>query len=574
MNKSKWIYLTLTSSLFMAACTSYSSSKEETLPVPEQYQKPQAKNETQVHDELADLEAPAEIQRSPRSQVIAKHNKMKRIQVHQDQISQVSTMSQVNALGTPFKKIEDDPVKINTSQESYRHQEENSFRSAKLTPLSTFSIDVDNASYSNVRRFLNNHQQPPEGSVRVEEMINYFDYQYPQPQGEKPFALISEVAQSPWNPEHQLVHIGIQGKDLDYDNIKASNFVFLVDASGSMNSANKLPLLKRSLQKLLSQLGPQDRVAIVAYAGAAGLVLPSTSAQQSEVILGAIDRIRSGGSTAGGAGIELAYKIARENYIPEGNNRVILATDGDFNVGTTSSAGLVNLIKRQRDQNIFLTLCGFGMGNYKDDRMEELSNAGNGNFFYIDSDREATKVFIREMRANMFTIAKDVKIQVEFNSEAVSSYRLIGYVNRKLHHEDFDNDKIDAGELGPGHTVTALYEIIPKESKLNQNLMTLKLRYKAPKGTESHLIQTQIKGSTRAWNQTSPDFRFSASVAAFGMKLNQSSHLSMAWEQIESLARSSQGIDENGDRREFLQLLTIAKNLSSEKEYTHRTIHE
>lgn len=568
MNKSQWIYLTLTSSLLITACTSYSPSKEEAQTVPEHYQKPQAKNEIHTHEDVEEFEIPAPVHEGQRSHLITHQSKMKRAEISQDHISQVSSV------GAIYKKIEDPAVHINTSQESYRHQEENSFRSAKLTPLSTFSIDVDNASYSNVRRFLNNHQQPPEGSIRVEEMINYFNYQYPQPKGEKPFALISEVAQSPWNPEHQLVHIGIQGKDLDYDNIKASNFVFLVDASGSMNSSNKLPLLKRSLQKLLTQLGPQDRVAIVAYAGAAGLVLPSTSAQQSEVILSAIDRIRSGGSTAGGAGIELAYKIAKENYIPEGNNRVILATDGDFNVGTSSSAGLVNLIKRQRDQNIFLTLCGFGMGNYKDDRMEELSNAGNGNFFYIDSDREATKVFVREMRANMFTIAKDVKIQVEFNSEAVSSYRLIGYVNRKLHHEDFDNDKIDAGELGPGHTVTALYEIIPKNSRLNDNLMTLKLRYKAPKGKESKLIQTQIKGSSRAWAQTSPDYRFSASVAAFGMKLNQSSHISMAWNQIESLAKGSQGVDENGDRREFIQLLNIAKNLNSEEKYTHRTIHD
>lgn len=474
------------------------------------------------------------------------------------------------------------PESQDFNTDEYSTLTENSFIVTLDEPLSTFSIDVDNASYSNTRRFLQQGRKLPAGSVRIEEMINYFDYQYPQPQGEKPFAVVTEVAQSPWNESNQLVHVGIQGKDLDYKNLKSSNFVFLIDASGSMGSHNKLPLLKRSLKKLLSQLSANDRVAIVAYAGAAGLVLPSTPASQRETIISALDRVSSGGSTAGGQGIQLAYDVALKNLIHDGNNRVILATDGDFNVGVSSSADLVKMIQSKRDQDIFLTICGFGMGNYKDGRMEELSNAGNGNFFYIDSDREAEKVFVREMRANLFTIAKDVKIQVEFNPNTVQSYRLIGYVNRKLNKEDFNDDKKDAGELGAGHTVTAIYEIIPQgadksDKKVDplkyqsqqigsnsEDLMTLKLRYKAPQDSISKLITTQVKNESRQWKKTSPDFRFSAAVAAFGMKMNESKHLKMEWGEIKSLAQGSIGADINGDRQEFLQLINRAKNLYPE----------
>ena len=486
--------------------------------------------------------------------------------------------------------------------DEYSSLTENPFKSPLNDPLSTFSIDVDNASYSHARRMLNRGQTLPEGSVRVEEMINYFDYSYPAPQGKHPFSIISEVAQSPWNSANKLVHIGIQGKTLDYDDVKASNLVFLLDVSGSMNHSNKLPLLKRSLAKLLTKLGPQDRVAIVAYAGAAGLVLPSTPASQRQTILNSLNHLKAGGSTAGGAGIQLAYDVALKNLIEDGNNRVILATDGDFNVGTSSSADLVNLIKSKRDQDIFLTICGFGMGNYKDGRMEEISNAGNGNYFYIDNDKEADKVFVREMRANMFTIAKDVKIQVEFNPQKVAAYRLIGYVNRKLNKEDFNNDKKDAGELGAGHTVTALYEITPvgsettlassvdplkyqraSQSKRSNSgeLMTLKFRYKEPKETKSKLIVTNIKDQNRPWEKMSPDFRFSAAVAAFGMKVSHSKHIVISWNQVHKMAQGALDQDQGGDRTEFLKLVSQAQSIYPEQvaaviektNYNSRQVH-
>lgn len=491
------------------------------------------------------------------------------------------------------------PPETTHNTEEYQAQEENSFKSVMQEPLSTFSIDVDNASYSNVRRYLSRGNPIPKGSVRIEEMINYFDYQYPQPTGKHPFSVVTEVAQSPWDAKKQLVHIGIQGKSLDYNELKASNLVFLIDASGSMRSQNKLPLLKSSLKKLLAQLQNHDRVAIVAYAGAAGLVLPSTPASQRETILNALDRVNAGGSTAGGQGIKLAYEVALQNLIPGGNNRVILATDGDFNVGVSSSAGLVDLIKQKRDQDIFLTICGFGMGNYKDGRMEQISNAGNGNFFYIDNEKEATKVFVREMRANLFTIAKDVKIQIEFNPNQVAAYRLVGYVNRKLQNEDFNNDKIDAGELGAGHTVTALYEIIPASENFtpnvdplqyqklkvkanSQDLMTLKLRYKHPKQTVSQLIKTRVSAKLQNWKNTSPDYRFSAAVAAFGMKLSESKFDQMSWNEIRKLAQSAIGQDAHGDRREFISLINQAQGIYPERvaihqnentNYPSRTVH-
>ncbi len=498
-------------------------------------------------------------------------------------------------------EIQQTPMPDHNTKE-YNSLKENPFKSPLNDPLSTFSIDVDNASYSHARRMLSRGQTLPEGSVRVEEMINYFDYSYPGPQGKYPFSIISEVAQSPWNSVNKLVHIGIQGKTLDYDNLKASNLVFLLDVSGSMNNSNKLPLLKRSLAKLLTQLGSQDRVAIVAYAGAAGLVLPSTSASQKQTILNSLNHLQAGGSTAGGAGLQLAYDVALKNLIEDGNNRVILATDGDFNLGTSSSADLVNLIKSKRDQDIFLTICGFGMGNYKDGRMEEISNAGNGNYFYIDNDKEADKVFVREMRANMFTIAKDVKIQVEFNPEKVAAYRLIGYVNRKLNKEDFNNDKKDAGELGAGHTVTALYEITPvgsettlassvdplKYQRVSQSkrsnsdeLMTVKFRYKEPKSTHSKLIVTNIKDQNRSWEKTSPDFRFSAAVAAFGMKVSHSKHIAISWNQVHKMAQGALDQDPGGDRTEFLKLVSQAQSIYPEQvaaviektNYNSRQVH-
>jgi Ca-activated chloride channel family protein len=396
--------------------------------------------------------------------------------------------------------------------EDYDNIVENKFLAATQNPLSTFSIDVDEASYSNVRRFLQNGGIPPAGAVRIEEMINYFDYDYAKPAGDDPFAVHTEISSCPWSPQHQLVHIGLQGKEIPIDILPSSNMVFLVDVSGSMNEPNKLPLVQASLNMLTDQLREKDRVAIVVYAGSAGLVLPSTNGTNKIKIKEAIDNLQAGGSTAGGAGIKLAYAIARENFITGGNNRIILATDGDFNVGASSDDELVRLIEKERQSGVFLSVLGFGMGNYKDNKMQQLADKGNGNHSYIDNINEAKKVLVSEFGSTLFTIAKDVKIQVEFNPAKVQAYRLVGYENRMLAAEDFNDDAKDAGELGSGHTVTALYEIIPVGVKddfsksvdplkyqLNDSriiatggneIMTIKLRYKKPDEDVSRLILT------------------------------------------------------------------------------------
>lgn len=467
----------------------------------------------------------------------------------------------------------------NFNTEEYDRINENDFLDAFQNPLSTFSIDVDNAAYSNVRRFLNTNQLPPKDAVRIEEMINYFSYNYPQPKDQHPFSFTNEVAVTPWNTNTKLVHIGIQGKSINYENLKSSNLVFLIDASGSMSDQNKLPLVKKGLKLLLNKLNANDSVAIVAYAGAAGLVLKPTKASEKEIILNALDRIDHGGSTAGGQGIELAYKIAKDHLIKDGNNRVILATDGDFNIGVSSSSDLVRLIETKRKDGIYLTICGFGMGNYKDHRMEQTSNAGNGNYFYIDHIKEAQKVFVTEMRANMFTIAKDVKIQIEFNPSKVKAYRLIGYENRILEAKDFNDDKKDAGELGAGHTVTALYEIIPSNSKLEvskhdklkyvtskptvnsktNDLYTIKFRYKKPNEDKSKLITKVVKDITADSDFTSDNFRFSASVAGFGLLLRDSKYKGAAtYNLIKALAESAKGEDKNGYREDYINLVETA----------------
>lgn len=489
-------------------------------------------------------------------------------------------------VGNPYRIHDDGNSNFNT--EEYDKITENIFLSAKSNPLSTFSIDVDNASYSNVRRMLNYGQMPDKGAVRIEEMINYFDYDYPNPAGKHPFSIYTETGECPWNANHKLLHIGIQGKKLDYENFKPSNLVFLLDVSGSMENQNKLPLLKKSFKLLLNQLSQNDKISIVVYAGAAGLVLPPTNASEKEKIIGTLDKLKAGGSTAGGAGIELAYRTAKEALIKGGNNRVILATDGDFNVGTSSTSSLVDIIEEKRKDDIYLTILGFGMGNYKDGRMEQISNAGNGNYFYIDNFQEAEKVFVKEMRANMFTIAKDVKIQIEFNPTQVKAYRLIGYENRMLKKEDFNDDKKDAGELGAGHTVTALYEIIPassnekiegKTDKLKyQNteikdyagstdeILTLKFRYKPIHSDKSILIQETVKYDNRKIRNTSDNFRFSAAVAEFGMLLRDSKFKGNADYNLSyNLARESSGKDTNGYRKEFMNLIKTAERLSKEK---------
>ncbi|MFC2156748.1 von Willebrand factor type A domain-containing protein [Acidobacteriota bacterium] len=471
--------------------------------------------------------------------------------------------------------------------EEYNRIYETGYLTALTNPLSTFSIDVDTASYANLRRFLKVNEEPPKDAVRIEEMINYFQYDYPQPNGKHPFSVYTEISSAPWNPNHRLVHIGLQGKVLETEELPPSNLVFLLDVSGSMNSANKLPLLKSAFQILTKQMRKEDRVAIVVYAGAAGLVLPSTTGDLKQRILDAIEKLQAGGSTAGGAGIQLAYKVAKENFIKDGNNRIILATDGDFNIGTSSTSELIRLIEEKREQGIFLTILGFGMGNYKDGRMEQLADKGNGNYYYIDGLLEAKKVFMDDMRGTLFTIAKDVKIQIEFNPAKVKGYRLIGYENRMLKKEDFADDKKDAGELGAGHTVTALYEIIPYGSKeeipgsdklkyqdtkisseafKSKELLTVKLRYKAPDGDTSKLIVHPLIDRSVRLAQASNNFKFSSAVAQFGLLLRDSEFKgSASLDSVLEMAKEAKGADNHGYRAEFINLVELSKLLDQLK---------
>ncbi|WP_030008062.1 VWA domain-containing protein [Picosynechococcus sp. NKBG042902] len=470
------------------------------------------------------------------------------------------------------------------SQEDYNLIRDNPFQLVRTEPLSTFALDVDSGAYSNVRRFLDDGQLPPADAVRLEEMINYFTYDYPAPD-DQPFAISTELSQAPWQPQHQLLRIGIKGQEIANEALPPSNLVFLFDVSGSMNDPDKLPLLKSAFRLLVNELRPEDRVSIVVYAGAAGLVLPSTSGAEKETILAALDNLEAGGSTAGGEGIELAYQEAAENFLDNGNNRIILATDGDFNVGMSSDAELIRLIEQKREQDIFLTVLGFGTGNLKDAKMEQLANNGNGNYAYIDNILEAKKVLVTEMGGTLLTLAKDVKIQVEFNPAQVQAYRLLGYENRLLAAQDFNDDTKDAGELGAGHTVTALYEIVPvgvdspvelptvddlkyQETQSNQGnfageLLQLKLRYKPPTGDNSALITQAIANDSKPLDQASPDFRFAAAVAEFGMLLRDSPYRGeSSFDQVLELAQGSKGADPEGYRSEFIQLVKTAQALN------------
>ena len=469
------------------------------------------------------------------------------------------------------------------NREGYDRITDNPFLSVSENPLSTFSIDVDTASYSNLRRFLDSGTLPPRDAVRIEEMINYFSYDYPDPESEQPFSFHTEVAQAPWRPEHRLLKIGLKGREVAWEQRPSSNLVFLLDVSGSMAPANKLPLLKSALRLLLERLGENDRVALVVYAGASGLVLPSTSADHKQPILAALDRLEAGGSTHGSSGIQLAYETAVAHFIPGGINRVILATDGDFNVGLTDQGSLTRLIQEKAQSGVFLSVLGFGMGNYQDSTLEKLADQGNGNYAYIDTMQEARKVLVEEIHSTLLTLAQDVKIQIEFNPLEVEAYRLVGYENRLLAPEDFNDDSKDAGEIGAGHTVTALYEIVPAgrpapvgsvdalryqrrtettEQATTGEMLTLKLRYKNPQATRSELLESVVRDSGREYARASEDFKFAAAVAAFGMLLRESPHQgTTTLESVLELAQEGRGPDAHGYRSEFLELVRKARDL-------------
>lgn len=490
-----------------------------------------------------------------------------------------------------YEYIRQDNDEKYDSNSNYKNNEENAFLESILKPLSTFSIDVDTASYTNTRRWLNNGQLPTSGVVRTEEFINYFNYDYKSPAGdnEQPFSVYTEAASCPWNEKHQIIQIGLKGKEIKTEGRKPSNIVFLIDVSGSMNSADKLPLLKSGMKMLVNHLDKADKVAIVVYAGASGVALEPTSLKDKSKIIEAFERLQSGGSTNGAAGIHLAYELAEQNYIKEGNNRIILATDGDFNVGTTSIDQLQKLIEEKRKTGVFLSVLGFGAGNLNDNLMETLANKGNGNYNYIDRLSEAQKVLIEQLNSTLYTIAKDVKIQIEFNPEHISHYRLIGYENRVLAAEDFNNDKKDAGEIGAGHTVTALYEVVPagvefnfagkvddlkyqevEKKKINiktgsNEILTLKIRYKKPTEDISTKQEYKMLKSElgKSFQNAKNNLMWATATAAFAQKLNGSNYLNeMSWEEIEKIAVKSKGSDNEGYRGEMIQLIKLSSSLS------------
>lgn len=485
------------------------------------------------------------------------------------------------AYAPQMKEAELEP-EFNT--EEYGKFEENPYFRPGEQPLSTFSIDVDRASYANVRRFLTSGQKPPRDAVRIEEMVNYFTYDYPDPTN-APFSITTELTACPWNEKHKLMLIGLQGQRMDVKDLPPNNLVFLLDTSGSMMSPDKLPLVKEGMRLLVEQLREEDRVAIVTYAGSAGLALPSTSGARKGEVLAAIDELEAGGSTAGAQGIVTAYDVAKENFDRKANNRVILATDGDFNVGVSSDGELQRLIESRRNDGIFLTVLGFGTGNIKDSKMELLADKGNGNYAYIDSLAEARKTLVREMGATLFTIAKDVKIQVEFNPATVGAYRLIGYENRVLQNQDFNDDKKDAGELGAGHSVTALYEIVPpgepvpgatvdplkyqsvKTAANAGELATVKLRYKDPDGDTSRLLTRTVNAT--ASGGMSENMRMASSVAELGLLLRDSENKGNAsFESVRQLASEVKRFDQ--DWREFMTMIARAKDVSSASAYASK----
>jgi Ca-activated chloride channel family protein len=507
--------------------------------------------------------------------------------VGQDRIARHADAKDKKAAGEAFGNWDKDKDKGGETHntEAYDRIVDN-FQATHREPLSTFSVDVDTASYSNMRRFLDQENRlPPPDAVRIEEFVNYFRYSYPEPKDTHPVAITTEVSDCPWKPEHKLVRIGLQAKRIHADELPPRNLVFLIDVSGSMNAPNRLPLVKKSLEMLVGQLTARDRVAIVVYAGTSGLVLPATRGDKKETILDTLHRLEAGGSTNGGQGIQLAYRIAEQNLIENGVNRVILATDGDFNVGVTSQGELLRLIEEKRKSGVFLTILGYGMGNLKDSTLEKLADHGNGHYAYIDTLAEARKVFVEEGAA-LVTVAKDVKVQVEFNPARVAAYRLIGYENRLLKSQDFNDDRKDAGDMGAGHTVTALYECVPPGAVIpvpktdplryqkpgsptiaaeSKEMLTVKVRYKEPKEGQSKLMSEAVRSENRSIEQASSDHRFAASVAAFGMVLRNSPYKGSAtYDSVLGLARTSQGEDPGAYRAEFLRLVERAKGLRRE----------
>ena len=483
----------------------------------------------------------------------------------------------------PFRRRPGFGGRAEGGNEEYGKITENTFLKTLVSPLSTFSIDVDRASYSIMRSYLNGNQLPPFDAIRLEELVNYFDYDYPAPEKGEVIAVDAELSDCPWESEHQLLRIGLRAPDLEMGELPPSNFVFLIDVSGSMNSQDKLPLLVAGMKLLVDEVSEKDRIAIVVYAGRAGTVLPPTSGSEKQAILEALDRLSAGGSTAGAAGIKKAYELAQESFIDGGNNRVILATDGDFNVGISDPTSLEKLIEEKRDTNIFLTVLGFGGGNLKDNRMEILADKGNGNYCYIDNLNEAKKALVNEL-GGLYTVAKDVKLQIEFNPYYVGGYRLLGYENRLLADEEFDDDTKDAGEMGAGHRVTALYEIVPpnnddpntahditlryqdksisEDARGNGELASLAFRYKEPAGDTSQRTDVPILAEMVKWKKTSDDFRFAAAVAEFSLLLRESEYSGNAtYGEVIELARSGKGEDDHGYRAEFIQLAERAKIL-------------
>lgn len=561
--------------LIVAGCADTSNN-----PNPESSAQPAAATtpETSVvqprlHEETeprAKIDQDAQLQRARRPMPLAAEKK----ELEQDAIAGMNIAANLAPL-----RFASEPL----NRENYKHFVSNPVKRVAESPVSTFSIDVDTGSYSNVRRMLNAGQLPVQDAVRIEELVNYFDYSYPAPDStDTPFRVTTEIGPNPWNTNSHLLQIGIKGYQVDKADIPAANLVFLIDVSGSMHSPDKLELLKKGMKLLVKQLRPQDRVSIVVYAGASGVVLEPTAGDQTFTINQALDKLTAGGSTNGAAGIRLAYEMAQSAFIKDGVNRILLATDGDFNVGTTDFEQLIDLVETRRESGIGLSTLGFGSGNYNDHLAEQLANKGNGMHAYIDTLNEANKVLVNQLSSTLLTIAKDVKIQLEFNPSVVSEYRLVGYENRQLRREDFNNDKIDAGEIGAGHTVTALYEITlagsgseridalrygshrGKQKNHGNELALLRLRYKQPGGNTSRLIESPILRKTikTRVDQTSDRYRFAAAVAGFGQQLRGGEYLEgFNYDAVLQLARGSRGDDANGYRGEFIQLVQLAQSV-------------